>query len=456
MKKFRWLLLIAVFALVAAACGDSGDDTTADTPAATEAPPATDAPEPTEAPDEDLTGRTVTIFGPESSEEEAGSFQDALDVFNARTGINATYTGARDFSDQINAQAVGGNPPDIAIFPQPGKVLDFGAQGLLQAIPSDVADVSYAEWPTAWTDFFTLNGTLWAVPNKSDLKSLVWYLPGSFADKGYEVPETWDALKALADEMIANGDTPWCVGIESGPATGWTFTDWNEDLALRFQGADWYDQWVAHEIPFNTPENQSIWEEILGEWNKEGAVFAAGGSIAATPFGDSGAPLAAGDCMMHRQASFFSAFIPEGTVFGPDGMDVFYFPAVDPATRPVLVAGTGASAFRDAPEVWEVMKFLTSGEYADLRAVKQSERKGGGLSGYLTANTTANLDSWLPLEQSFINILQTGDPARFDASDLMPAAVGAGSFWVEATSAVNGDKSIEDALQAIEDSWPAE
>ncbi len=454
MKKFRWLLLIAVFALVAAACGDSSDDTSAPatdaTTAATDAPPATDPPE------VDLSGRNVTIFGPESSEEEAGSFQDALDVFNERTGINAQYTGARDFSDQINAQAVGGNPPDIAIFPQPGKVADFAREGLLQAVPADVAAASQAQWPDAWIGFSTVDGAMFGVPNKSDLKSLVWYEPGRFSADGYAVPETWDELKALADQIIADGGTPWCVGIESGPATGWTFTDWNEDLLLRFEGADYYDQWVAHEVPFNDAPIESIWNEILGEWNKDGAVFAAGGSIAATPFGDNGQPLVDGDCYMHRQASFFSAFIPEGTTFGPDGIDVFYFPAVDPATRPVLVAGTQAAAFRDAPEVWAVMEYLTSAEYANVRAAKQSERKGGGLSGFLSANTDADLSNWLPLEQSFIEILQTGDPARFDASDLMPAAVGTGTFWVEATSAVNGDKSVTDALQSIEDSWPTE
>ena len=45
-------------------------------------------------------------------------------------------------------------------------------------------------------------------------------------------------------------------------------------------------------------------------------MFASDGSIAATAFGDNGDPLVAGKCMMHRQANFFTAFFPEGTVFG--------------------------------------------------------------------------------------------------------------------------------------------
>ena len=50
--------------------------------------------------------------------------------------MTITHTGARDFSDQINAQAAGGNPPDIAMFPQPGKVIDFANQGFLLPIPA--------------------------------------------------------------------------------------------------------------------------------------------------------------------------------------------------------------------------------------------------------------------------------------------------------------------------------
>jgi alpha-glucoside transport system substrate-binding protein len=404
----------------------------------------------------DLSGKSVTIFGPDWTEAEAGSFQDALDVFNERTGINATFTGAEAFFDNLNVQAVGGNPPDIAIFPHPSDtVAEFAREGLIQAVPADTAAVAESQWPVDWLGFSTVDGTLYGVPNESGLKSLVWYEPARFAADGYTVPETWDELKALSDQIIADGGAPWCVGIESDGATGWPFTDWNEDLLLRLESAEYYDQWVNHEVPFNDAPIENVWNEILDEWNREGAVFAAGGSIAATYFGDNGQPLVDGDCYMHRQASFFWEFFPEGTTFGPDGVDVFYFPSASADSRPVVVFGSQAAAFRDAPEVWEVMKFLTSAEYANIRAAKQSERKGGGLSGYLSANTQADLGNWMPLEQSFIQILQTGGPARLDASDLMPVEVGMGSFWGEATSAVNGDKSAADALQTIEDSWPS-
>ena len=479
MKRTKlWLILASLLslALIAAACG-SDDDDSSDDPAPTTAAPA----EPTTTMmddttttmmddmtaqqsdavnwrDMDLSGTTVTVFGPESTDHEQGSMEAALAAFAEQTGINIEYAGARDFSDQINIQAQAGNPPDIAVFPQPGKAADFFRDGLILALPSNVAAAAQENWPAAWNEFGTTDGVQHSIPTKSDLKSLVWYKPARFEANGYEVPETWAEFKALVNQMISDGNTPLCVGIESGPATGWTFTDWIEDLMLRFQPASVYDQWVNHDIPFNSSEVQEVWQEVLDLWNTDDAVFAAGGSIASTPFGANGDPLANDDCMMHRQASFFAAFMPEGTRYADgsaDAIDVFYFPALNTTERPALVAGTLVSAFRDAPEVWAVMEYMSTAEFADERQAAQQDLVGGGNSGFLSAAIGIDLDNYLPLEQSFINILATANVARFDASDLMPAAVGAGTFWTEGTSAVTGDKTVAEATQAIEDSWPS-
>jgi alpha-glucoside transport system substrate-binding protein len=451
--------LVAALAVVAAACtGDTGATTTTAGTGTTGATTTTAPPETTAGTEPTLEGTSVSVFGPESSDEEAGALQDALNILADRTGIQITYTGARDAEQVVDVQVAGGNPPDIFVFPQPGKLADFAREGFVLPLPDDVKAAMDENWPAAWTAFGNVDGTQYGIPIKADLKSLVWYEPAAFAEKGYEVPTTWDELKALTDQMIANGDTPLCVGIESAGATGWPFTDWVEDLMLRFHGADLYDQWVSHDLPFSSPEVTQVWTEILDLWNKPGAVFARGGSIAATPFGDNGQPLVDGDCLMHRQASFFAAFIPEGTTFGPDGVDVFYFPSVT-GDKPVLGAGTLVGAFRDAPEVWEVMKFMSTAEYAEARQVAQVTRKGGTvgetLSGFLSAANGQDTSVYAPLEQSFLEILATAEVVRFDGSDLMPSAVGAGTFWTEATSVVSGTKSIEEALAAIDASWPA-
>lgn len=438
-------VLGALFALtlVATACGGSSDEaSTTDT----EAPSDNAAP----------AGKTeITVTGPERSEEEAGAFQDALNVWGAANGVTVTYLGDADWESNINTQVQAGNAPDISIFPQPGKLADFAREGFIVPITDEVN--ASIEWSDAWKQFGLVDGQQYGVPLKSDLKSLVWYQPSRFADAGYSVPTTFAEFTALVSEMAADGGPkPLCVGIESGGATGWTYTDWVEEMVLRQHGADVYDQWVAHEIPFNDPRIVESMETVLGLWTKEN-VFASGGTIASTAFQDNGQPLVDGDCYMHRQASFYSAFIPAGTVFGdgPGEVNVFYFPDIN-GDRPVLGAGVLAAAFNDDPNVMKLMSYLGSAQYAMERQKAQAERKGGGgaLSGFLSAAIGQDPSVYTPLEQSFLEILETAAIVRFDASDLMPADVGAGTFWSEGTSAVNGDITAQQAADRIEASWP--
>lgn len=460
-QRLRVWALISVLALVAVACsGDTGGTTTTAGTGDTTSTTA-DTGETTTTATGGLEGTSVTVFGPESSDQEAGAIQETLAAFGEPLGITVTYQGARDAEEQVNLQVEAGNPPDIFIFPQPGKLADFARAGNILPLPDDVAAAVAENWSEAWTVFGNVDGTQYGIPVKADLKSLVWYQPQVFTDNGYTVPTTWDEFKTLVNDMIANGQTPLCVGIESGPATGWPFTDWVEDLMLRFHGPDVYDAWVAHELPFESPEVKQVWDEVVNLWSTPGAVYAAGGSIAATPFGENAAPLLAGDCMMHRQASFFSSFFTaEDIAASPGGpVDVFYFPPVDPNTRPVLGAGTLVAAFRDAPEVWAVMEYMSTSDYAEARQRKQAELNGGTagetLSGFLSAANGQDTSVYNPLEQSFLEILGTAEVVRFDASDLMPAAVGAGTFWTEATSVVNGEKTVDEALPIIDASWPA-
>jgi alpha-glucoside transport system substrate-binding protein len=467
MRK-RWLKLAAapiVLAFLAAACGSDNNGGAAGTTAApggteaatTEAPAGTG--ETTTLPETPGKGSAgaVTVFGVEDSENEAGAMADALKAYGDANGIDITYVGRRDFEQQINAQVLADNPPDIAAFPQPGKLKQFAQDGKLIQVPDNVVTATKDGWADSYLAFSNVDGTQYGVPFKSDLKSLVWYVPSVWKEKGYEVPTTLTEFKDLVDTMKANGDTPLCVGIESGPATGWPFTDWVEELVLRQQGIDYYNKWVNHEIPFDDQKVVDTFNEVAGPdgyWQKDD-VFSSGGSIAATAFGDNGAPLVEGKCMMHRQASFYSAFFPEGTKFGEgDGeVSTFYFPSDE--GHPVLVGGISAGAFRDDPEVWKVMEYLGSADFANARQAAQSTRVGGGLSGFLTGNTKADTTKWAPLEQGFIKLLQTADPAAFDASDQMPAEVGSGAFWTDGTSFVNGDEDAKTAAANIEAAWPS-
>ncbi len=182
-------------------------------------------------------------------------------------------------------------------------------------------------------------------------------------------------------------------------------------------------------------------QQVVDFWNTEGMVYAAGGSIEGTAMGENGDPLVAGDCMMHRQASFYGAFITNaGASFGQEEgqVDTFYFPANE--GTPTLVGGIVPGAMRDAPEVWAVMQYLASPEFANARQAAQSEINADvGVSGFLTANLNADQSLWNDLEQVWLEMLASGDPLAYDGSDLMPGEVGTGTFWSEGVALVSGE-----------------
>ncbi|MDJ0769792.1 MAG: ABC transporter substrate-binding protein [Ilumatobacter sp.] len=458
-RRLKLLAPLLAFAVVAAACGDDDDDeATSDTAAEddTETTDAPDEPEATDPPAE--AGGEILVTGPERDESEAGALQQVLGEWGDANGFEVTYIGDADWEANINTQVQGGNPPDLSVFPQPGKLADFAREGFVVPLNDEAVAASNANWPESWNAFGIVDGVQYGVPAKADLKSLVWYQPSAFEANGYEVPTTFDEFTALVETMAAaGGPKPLCVGIESGQATGWTYTDWVEDMVLRQHGPDVYDQWVNHDIPFNDPRIVETMQTVVDLWTEDN-VFASSGTIAATAFQDNGQPLVDGDCFMHRQASFYSAFIPEGTAFadGSEGaVDVFYFPDIN-GDKPVLGAGVLVAAFNERPEVHELAAHMSSAEFAEARQIAQAGLKGGGtaLSGYLSANPSVDPSVFQPLEQSFLEILASAEIVRFDASDLMPADVGAGTFWTQGTSLVNGDVTAQEAADAIEASWP--
>lgn len=472
MKLTKLVAMLAALMMLASACaGDSEPAAPPETVVVTETVTVTVPGEtvtvtetvPVEM-DNPLAGTTVTVFGPESSDTEAGAFQAALDLFAAANGMTISYTGARDFSDQINVQVAGGNPPDIGILPQPGKLADFARSGDLIALPDDLAASSEATTPADTYVLANVDGVQYSFPTKADVKSNVWYKPAVFADKGYEVPETWDELRALSQQMIDNGDTPWCVGIDSGGgATGWPFTDWVEDLILRYHGADVFDQWVAGDVLFSDDRIVAIFDEIRDLWNLPAGTYAAGGTIATTLFGDNAPALVDDNCLMHKQANFFASFFPEGTYFGTDrtedgvaGIDVFFFPPISADdAKPLLSGGVFPVQFNDRPEVTAVMAYMASADYANARQRFQKLANGGGeaVSGFISPNADADITLWSPIEQSFINILRNSEVVRFDGSDQLPSPVNS-EFWRSATAFVNGDIDAATATENIDATWP--
>jgi alpha-glucoside transport system substrate-binding protein len=340
------------------------------------------------------------------------------------------------------------------VFPQPGLAADMASRGFLTPLEDGTADwirENYAAGQS-WVDLGTYadeNGEdeLYGFFYKVDVKSLVWYVPENFEDAGYEIPETMEELKALTDQMVADGETPWCIGLGSGGATGWPATDWVEDMMLRTQDPSVYDQWVSNEIPFDDPRVIAAIEEFGAFARNDDYVAGGAGAVASTDFRDSPKGLfdSPPQCMMHRQASFIPAFFPEGTEVGLD-VDFFYFPAYEEKDlgSPVLGAGTLWSITNENDAAHALIDFLQTPIAHEVWMAQ---------SGFLTPHTGVNTDVFTDVGLRNMNeILLGATTFRFDASDLMPGGVGAGSFWTGMVDYAGGAPAEEVAAE-IQASW---
>ena len=154
-------------------------------------------------------------------------------------------------------------------------------------------------------------------------------------------------------------------------------------------------------MPSNDPPIVEAMKTVADLWATPDMVYADGGTIAATPFQANAQPLLDGDCMMHRQASFFASFFPEGTEYGTgDGqVSTFYFPSASADTHPVKVGGTIPAAFRDAPEVWAVIQYFGSPDYADAADRPASWLEAWGCPGSSRPTSTPTRACTRDLEQ---------------------------------------------------------
>jgi alpha-glucoside transport system substrate-binding protein len=221
-----------------------------------------------------------------------------------------------------------------------------------------------------------------------------------------------------------------------------------ENIMLRTTSLENYDAWVANELPFSSPEVRNAAEVMSEIWLNEDYVYGGTSSIVSTYIGDSPVPMFEDPpgCWLHVQAPWITGFFGEGLEAGVD-YDFFYLPPIDEAYgKPVLLAGDIMTMFNDRPEVRALMEYFSHGE---------------GVEAWVQAGATISphLDSQLEwyatdLNRNVANVLLEADSVRFDASDLMPGEVGAGSFWKAMTDYISGAVDLDTALEEIDASWP--
>jgi len=386
---------------------------------------------------------------------EADSFEKEIKSFEEETGIDIQYTGTRDMLTIIAAKVRSGDTPDIGM-PLPDQLKELCEEGVIAPV-SEYLDVGALEEtlvPGLLDAGTTEDGTVCGVPMRVAVKSIVFVPKEEYVGAGYSKdPETMEELKSIAEEIKKSGTAPWCIAYGSDAATGWVGTDWIEEFMLRLHGPEVYDQWVNHEIPFDSPEVQEAFNAYGEIVKEEGNVRGGVQTVINTPFAEAGNPAFEDPpkCAMQRQGNFITAFFPEAVQKNLDEeVEVFYFPKIEDGWdgKPVLGAGDIAASFNaDDEETTQVMEYLGAEDFGESWAAD-----GGWLSPHTTFDGSLYPDE---TTRKIGEIVADADVFRFDGSDLMPTEVGAGSFWTGMVEWTSGDKSTEEVTQEIEESWPS-
>lgn len=395
-----------------------------------------------------LANKTIRVFGAFGG-AEAAVFDEIVKAYNAKTGNNVVYENSPEFSTQILVQAEAGTPPDIAALPQPGLMKNFAARGFIKPLPASLIAKIDQNYAKAWKDLGSSDGKVYGVFHRVNAKSFVWYPKKAFEAKGYKVPKTWDELVALENRIVADGGVPWAIGFGAGGATGWVGTDWLEDVLLRTAGPDVYDKWVSHQIPFNDPAIVNAMKYLSDIYFNPKFVYGGSKNILTTEAGDSPKILFDNPpkAYLHRQGNFMTGWLPAYVQKDmANELGVFALPSIDPKWgTPILGGGDQFVVFNDRPEVLDFMNFLTTWEACSIWA-----KRGGALFPHKNQNFN---DYGSQIDKDLAKILVDATVFRFDGSDMMPAEVGAGSFWTGMVEFVSGTKA-ETVLANIEKSWP--
>ena len=397
---------------------------------------------------------------------EAEGFAAAIKDFSTATGIAIQVDSIGSSHETVlKTRVEGGQPPDMSQIAQPTAVLAYAKDNKLIDVATfmDKAKLN-EEFPT--TIGLTTEGDhIWSIPTKADVKSMIWYPVKAFAAKGYEVPATWDDLVALADKIVADGaGFPFCVSAGGpGTATGWELTDWIEEVLLKTEDPQVTTDWISHKIPFTDPKIKAAFDRVGSLLFKEGYVDGGGPQIVNNDLKTVMDPMFNGDtstpgCWMQKIPVWYGPdFFPDKRTNGGDskytiGADgdigIMPFPNIDEEFKGAEGSADSFMVFADRPEVRAFAEFLATPE---------------GLKGWIQTVGVLSPNAKVPAEWyagnyklSVANQIASGATAiGFDASDLMPPAVGQGSFWTGVSDWANNNGSNTDAvLQAIDESWP--
>jgi alpha-glucoside transport system substrate-binding protein len=392
-------------------------------------------------------GGTVTILGV-WSDGELDSFNAVLAPFEQQTGIDVQFIATRDQDAVLTTEVAAGDPPDLAAAPSPSLLTRFAQQNKVVPL-QNVVDMTKLKstYDKSWIDLGTVNGNLVQVFSWAALKGLVWYDPKIWSAKGYTPPKTWDDLMTLQTKMKSNGDTPWCMAVESGAASGWAGSDFEKEITLSQAGPTVYDNWWQGKQKWTSPEIKKAWQtfgSVLGP--NDSNVYGGSNYIISTNFGDVGTPMFQNPpkCMMLNQASFITSFFTQANPSLKAGEDYAFFPLPDASTQYAgahVVSGDAWSMFHNTPQAKALLNYLLT---ADAQAIWV--KRGGKISPNKDVPLSDYPDQ---LSKDTATALVNTKVAKYDAGDLMPSDM-KNAYWSAILSFIKDQSQLDSILANLD------
>ncbi len=379
--------------------------------------------------------------------EEQDSFKAVVAPFTKTNNIAVNVESTRDLDATLTSRIRGGNPPDIAILPNPGKMQQLAKQGKLVRLDKFL-DMSKLrnDYASSWIDLGTYNGGFYALFYKAANKGTIWYNPNQFKTFGVQSPTTWPDLIALSDKIASSGKYPWSMGVESGAASGWPAADWVAEIYLNQSGPDAYDQWVAHKIPWTYPSIKSAFQAFGQIVGGKHYINGAPKSVLATGFQDASyAPFTSPpQASMYYLGDFTAGFITGQFPKAKPGadFDFFPFPTINTQYQGAVTGGADVVVvMKDTEAVRKLIAYLAT---ADAQTIWV--KRGGFTSPNKSVDLTAYPNS---VAQASAKMLTSATTFRFGAGDLMPPAVQQ-AFWKGLLTFIGDQHQLDSILSSIE------
>lgn len=433
---------VAVLLLLAAACSSS-DSETVERPEAPQ--PAVEAAEKAaaEAAGGEQLGGSVGMLGVLGG-EELDAFTSVLEPFETATGIDVQYEGTRDFAAVLQTRVDGGNPPDVVATPALGEMRALAEDGVLADLETVVGqDVLKEGFTPSLLETASLDGQVFGIFNTVNLGGLIWYNPTTY--EGPTDPQSWEELQGWAQEQADSGATPWCVGLESGAASGWPASDFIDEILLRQAGPDFHERWREGEEPFTAPEVKQAFE-TYGETVREDMVYGGRTTALSTNFAKAANPMFAEDpgCSIIQQATFMGGIILDSFANLEPETDLDYFPVPDyntdfPGIR--SISGEIVGVINDSPQAVALVKYLATAEAGTLVA-----STGRWLSPNQNVEQSAYQDPFLAKASQ---VLAEAEGAYSLGNSLMPQTV-VDAFWQAGVEYTKNPEELDEILASIE------